>query len=90
MRAVEVAGARLCLNGEPVFLKGLNWHEETAERGRSMRRQDYDQILDIAADLGANFLRSSPPRRGSLANGIRTSRSRLIALLLHFFSARTG
>jgi beta-glucuronidase len=58
MRAVEVAGTRLLLNGEPVFLKGLNWHEETPERGRSMRRQDYDQLLDTAADLGANFLRS--------------------------------
>ncbi len=58
MRAVEVAGGRLCLNGEPVFLKGLNWHEETPERGRAMRRPDYDQILDTAADLGANFLRN--------------------------------
>jgi beta-glucuronidase len=58
MRAVEVAGSRLCLNGEPVFLKGLNWHEETPERGRAMRRPDYDQILDTAADLGVNFLRS--------------------------------
>jgi beta-glucuronidase len=58
MRAVEVIGARLCLNGEPVFLKGLNWHEETPERGRAMRRPDYDQILDTAVDLGANFLRS--------------------------------
>jgi beta-glucuronidase len=58
MRAVEAAGARLRLNGEPVFLKGLNWHEETPERGRAMRRQDYEEILDTAADLGANFLRS--------------------------------
>jgi beta-glucuronidase len=58
MRAVETAGARLRLNGEPVFLKGLNWHEETPERGRAMRRPDYDQILDTAADLGANFLRN--------------------------------
>jgi len=58
MRSVTVAGGRLCLNGEPVFLKGLNWHEETRERGRSMRRQDYGEILDIAADLGANFLRN--------------------------------
>jgi beta-glucuronidase len=58
MRTVEVAGGRLRLNGEPVFLKGLNWHEETPERGRAMRRQDYDQILDTAADLGANFLRN--------------------------------
>jgi beta-glucuronidase len=58
MRAVEIAGSRLCLNGEPVFLKGLNWHEETPDRGRAMRRPDYDQILDTAADLGVNFLRS--------------------------------
>jgi beta-glucuronidase len=58
MRAVQVAGGRLRLNGEPVFLKGLNWHEETPRRGRSMRRPDYDQILDTAADLGANFLRN--------------------------------
>jgi beta-glucuronidase len=58
MRAVEVAGARLRLNGEPVFLKGLNWHEETPERGRAMRRPDYEKILDTAADLGANFLRN--------------------------------
>ncbi len=58
MRTVEAVGARLCLNGEPVFLKGLNWHEETPERGRAMRRRDYDEILDAAADLGANFLRS--------------------------------
>ena len=58
MRSVEVAGGRLRLNGEPVFLKGLNWHEETPERGRAMRRQDYDEILDVAADLGANFLRN--------------------------------
>lgn len=58
MRSVEVIGARLLLNGEPVFLKGLNWHEETPERGRSMRRGDYDEILDTAADLDANFLRN--------------------------------
>ncbi len=58
MRTVEVAGARLCLNGEPVFLKGLNWHEETPGGGRTMHRRDYDEILDIAADLGVNFLRS--------------------------------
>jgi beta-glucuronidase len=58
MRVVEVAGGQLCLDGEPVFLKGLNWHEETPERGRTMHRPDYDQLLQTAADLGANFLRN--------------------------------
>jgi beta-glucuronidase len=58
MRVVEVVGGRLCLDGEPVFLKGLNWHEETPERGRTMHRPDYDQLLQTAAGLGANFLRN--------------------------------
>ncbi len=58
MRSVDVSGGRLRLNGEPIFLKGLNWHEETPARGRSMRRDDYTEILGIAADLGANFLRN--------------------------------
>jgi beta-glucuronidase len=58
LRRVEVAGGRLRLNGEPVFLKGLNWHEETPGRGRAMRREDYGEILGIAADVGANFLRN--------------------------------
>ena len=58
MRSVEVADGRLRLNGEPIFLKGLNWHEETPDRGRAMRGQDYAEILDIACDLGANFLRN--------------------------------
>ncbi len=58
MRVVEVVGGRLCLNGEPLFLKGLNWHEETPERGRTMDRPDYDQLLQTATDLGTNFLRN--------------------------------
>jgi beta-glucuronidase len=58
VRRVEVTGGRLRLNGEPLLLKGLNWHEETAQRGRAMRGEDYQQLLDTAADLGANFLRS--------------------------------
>ncbi len=58
MRSVKVAEGRLLLNGEPIFLKGLNWHEETQARGRAMRRQDYLEILDDAANLGANFLRN--------------------------------
>jgi beta-glucuronidase len=61
MRAVRVIRGRLCLNGEPVFLKGPNWHEETPGRGRSMRRQDYDQILDTAAG-GSGARSAARPR----------------------------
>ena len=62
MRAVEVAGARLCLNGEPVFLKGLNWHEETAERGRSMRREHPAGLQELPG--GRWRARSCPSRAG--------------------------
>jgi len=59
VRTVEVAGSTLTVNGEPVFLKGLNWHEETARHGRSMTRQEYDHELGLARDAGANLLRNS-------------------------------
>jgi beta-glucuronidase len=58
MRSVEVAGGQFRLNGEPLFLKGLNWHEESPERGRTMPRPAYGRLLNTAVDLGANFLRN--------------------------------
>jgi len=59
VRSVDVAGSTLAVNGAPVFLKGLNWHEETARHGRSMTRQEYDRELGLAHETGANLLRNS-------------------------------
>lgn len=59
MRSVRAANNQLLLNGEPVFLKGYNWHEETDQSGRSMTRAEYDHELGHAKTLGANFLRNS-------------------------------
>ena len=56
---VLVAGGRVTVNGEPVFLKGVNWHEESPERGRSLTPADYDAELAHLDALGANFLRNS-------------------------------
>ena len=58
MRAVDVENSALRVNGEPVFLKGLNWHEETA-RWPAMTEAEYDTELGSTDDLGANFLRNS-------------------------------
>jgi beta-glucuronidase len=58
VRTVGTNGSTLTVNGEPVFLKGLNWHEETAARGRSMTIEEYDHELGHAAATGANFLRN--------------------------------
>jgi len=59
MRSVRTDGSTLTLNGQPLFLKGLNWHEETATSGRSMTIAEYDHELGHALDVGANFLRNS-------------------------------
>lgn len=58
-RAVDVVDAELRVNGEAVFLKGLNWHEETAASGGAMTRTEYDRELRLAHEAGANFLRNS-------------------------------
>jgi len=59
MRTLSTAGGRLRLNGDPVFLKGVNWHEESADRGRSLTTDEYDAVLARLTDLNANFLRNS-------------------------------
>ncbi|SCG38982.1 glycoside hydrolase family 2 protein [Micromonospora coxensis] len=59
VRTVAVVGSALTVNGVPVFLKGLNWHEETARSGRSMTKQEYDRELKLAREAGANLLRNS-------------------------------
>lgn len=59
MRTIETVDGRILLNGSPIFLKGVNWHEESAERGRSLRSEDYDDVIERLVDLDANFIRNS-------------------------------
>lgn len=59
MRTVEVDDGKVLVNGERVFLKGANWHEETGTRGRSMTREEYDRHLRRIHDLNGNFVRNS-------------------------------
>jgi beta-glucuronidase len=59
VRSVETAGSTLTVNGAPVFVKGMNWHEETAASGRSMTRKEYDHELGLAREAGANMLRNT-------------------------------
>ena len=59
VRDLRIANGQLNMNGEPLFLKGLNWHEETAEHGRSMTPAEYDTELSHILALGANFVRNS-------------------------------
>ncbi|GAB3008558.1 hypothetical protein GCM10023080_088070 [Streptomyces pseudoechinosporeus] len=58
VRELTVGDAQLRLNDKPLFLKGLNWHEETAAHGRAMTPVEYDRELGHITALGANFIRN--------------------------------
>lgn len=59
MRTIATEGSKLTLNGNQVFLKGLNWHEETAASGKSMTIEEYDTELNHVLNVKANFIRNS-------------------------------
>jgi len=57
-RSIEVKGADILLNGKPIFLKGVNIHEEIPTRmGRAFSEEDARVLLSWAQDLGCNFVR---------------------------------
>ncbi|MFF2317916.1 glycoside hydrolase family 2 protein [Arthrobacter sp. NPDC058097] len=58
-RELSVHGSKITINGRQQFLKGLNWHEENATRGRAMTTADLKRELDSAKEAHANFLRNS-------------------------------
>ena len=55
-RSIAVRGDALLLNGEPLFLRGVNFHEEIDGR-RAHSEADAQRMLEQAKQLGANFLR---------------------------------
>jgi beta-glucuronidase len=55
-RSLVVRGNEILLNGEAVFLRGVNLHEEIDGR-RAHSRADAERLLEEARQLGANFLR---------------------------------
>lgn len=57
-RTIEVKGTQILLNGNPIFLKGVSFHEEISERqGRASTDADARQLLTKAKELGCNFIR---------------------------------
>lgn len=59
-RTIETKGTRILLNGKPVFLKGVNFHEEIPQRlGRAYSDADAAMILSEAKALRCNFIRTA-------------------------------
>lgn len=59
IRQVGTANRRIMLNGEPVYLKGVNRHEAHPEFGAATSRQLMYEDLANLMDLGGNFVRGS-------------------------------
>lgn len=58
MRTFKVDDTRLLLNGKAVFLKGINWHEESYVNGRAMTKEEYDREFALIQECGCILLRN--------------------------------
>lgn len=57
-RTIKVEGTKILLNGRPVFLRGVNIHEEIPQRkARAWSESDARTLIDWAKELGCNFVR---------------------------------
>ena len=57
-RTIETRGTEILLNGEPIFLKGINAHAEAPFRtGRAYSEKDAETLLGWVHELGGNFIR---------------------------------
>ena len=57
-RTIEVKDTQILLNGAPVFLKGISFHEEISQdERRATSDADALQLLSKAKELGCNFVR---------------------------------
>lgn len=57
-RTVKIDGTKIQVNGENVFLKGFNRHEDYATVGCAIPLQLMVQDMDIMQDMGVNALRT--------------------------------
>ncbi|HEY5688407.1 MAG TPA: glycoside hydrolase family 2 TIM barrel-domain containing protein, partial [Yeosuana sp.] len=59
-RTIESKGTEILLNGKPIFLKGVNFHEEIPQHmGRAYSDADAAMILNEVKALGCNFARTA-------------------------------
>jgi beta-mannosidase len=56
LRTVELQNWQFNINGQPEFMRGLNWVPADCFPGR-LRRDDYARLLSMARESGANMLR---------------------------------
>lgn len=57
-RTVEVRDTKICLNGEPIYMKGFNRHEDYAVDGCAVTLQHMVQDMDLMQDMNVNAVRT--------------------------------
>jgi beta-glucuronidase len=65
IRTVEARNRQILLNGEPVFLKGVNRHESHIEVGAATSDAQMLRDLQLIKGLGANFIRGAHYQQAS-------------------------
>ena len=58
-RTIEIKNSKFLLNGDPIFFKGVNRHEEHPEWGFAVPAKLAKKDIDIIKDMGCNFIRGS-------------------------------
>lgn len=56
-REVRTVGTDILLNGKPVFLKGVCYHEESVSNGKAVSEAEIIQNIQLAKELGCNYIR---------------------------------
>ena len=56
-REISVQGNDIYLNGSKIFLRGISVHEDSYYTGKALTDEEREEIVNTAADLGANYLR---------------------------------
>jgi beta-glucuronidase len=61
VRSIKVTNGRLYLNGEPLLMRGVGFHEDTRQRGFAITNADRDWMFNEAKALGATVMRTHYP-----------------------------
>lgn len=56
-REIKAVGTEIFLNGKPVFLKGICYHEESVTNGKAISEAEIGENILLAKELNCNYIR---------------------------------
>ncbi len=58
-KQIKTEGKNICLNGKPIYFKGVCCHEESETNGRALTDDERIHMLKTAKEMGCNIVRLS-------------------------------